>query len=97
MNINKDDLERQMQRHKCEQKERVSKLHSYKEDYTLEKLLQDLDTYFEGEVDFDLEKVTNFVQKEGVLDNIIKAAIQKDTHPVCEFIEEIFKDSVSED
>jgi len=91
-----DDLNREIERCKSERKRRISKLYSFKEGYTVEKLLKDLDVYFEGEVDFDLEKIRDLAQKEGMLDNIIKAAIEKDTHPVCEFIEEIFKDSVSE-
>ncbi|UCG34686.1 MAG: hypothetical protein JSW17_04115 [Candidatus Omnitrophota bacterium] len=85
-----------MERYKSERKGRISKLHPFREGYSVDKLLDDLNTYFEGEVDFDLEKVTELAQKKGMLENIIKAAIQKDTHPVCEFIEEIFKDSVSE-
>ena len=91
-----DDLNREIERCKSERKGSISKLSPFKEGYTVEKLLKDLDIYFEGEVDFDLEKIIAFAQKDGMLDNLIKAAIEKDTHPVCEFIEEIFKDSVSE-
>jgi len=73
----------------------ISKLSDFKDNYTVEKFLVDLEVYFEGEIDFNLEKIQETIEAPGKLDKLIKKANDKNTHPVTEFIQELFKELAS--
>ena len=73
----------------------VSKLSDFKDNYTVEKFLVDLEVYFEGEIDFNLEKIQEAIEAPGKLGQLIKKAKEKNTHPVTEFIKELFKELAS--
>ena len=75
--------------------EAISKLSDFRDNYTVGIFLVDLEVYFEGEVDFNLEKIQETIETPGKLDQLVKAAKEKNTHPITEFIQEIFKDSTS--
>jgi hypothetical protein len=71
-------------------RERRKKLHDYFTGYTVEKFMDDLCAYFDGEIDFNLEKIREAVSAKGKLIELIRKAEQKDTHPVSEFLQELF-------
>lgn len=70
-----------------------AKLHDFNDGYTLDMLMEDLDAYFDGEVDFDFEKIKNMVCRNNKLNEIVKRAKLLNTHPVSEIIKEILKES----
>ena len=69
----------------------------YKKGYNGGRFLEDLVKYFEGEVDFNLDKISKELEKPGKLSCLIDKAKEKNTHPVTEFVEELFKDLTSQD
>ncbi len=71
---------------------KIASLHNFDRDYSLDKFIVDLKDYFEGEVDFNLDKIKKEISKPGELKRFIAQACQKETHPVVEFLQEIFKD-----
>lgn len=75
-----------------ERNKQISKLGSFNADYNLSNFLADLETYFEGEVDFNLDRIKAEVGQKGKLSCLVSKARQNNTHPVVEFIQEIFKD-----
>ncbi len=72
--------------------DKLAKLNDYKQGYTAGKFIFDLESYFEGEVDFNLERIQQLIEEPGRLDHFIREATKKNTHPVTEFIQEIFKE-----
>lgn len=72
---------------------RRKKLHDYHQGYTIEMLLKDLEIYFDGEVDFNYEKIQEFLQLPGKFEQLIKRANDRNTHPVSEFIQDMVKDA----
>ncbi|MBD3264542.1 MAG: hypothetical protein GF375_05535 [Candidatus Omnitrophica bacterium] len=74
-------------------KQRWAALNDYKESYTPEDFIEDLQVYFENEIDFNLETVRQIISKEGELDKLKNRAEANSSHPVTEFLLEIFKDS----
>lgn len=74
-------------------KEQWSKLNDYKKHYTSNEFIEDLQAYFDNGVDFDLETIRRTVSKKGELDKLKKQADVNGSHPVTEFLLEIFKDS----
>lgn len=88
----KPDIEAEIRRSKKRKADKLKKLNDFNAEYNIDKLLEDLDSYFEGEVDFNLDKIKEEVQKEGKLTELTKQAIKKQTHPVVEFIQQILKD-----
>jgi hypothetical protein len=75
---------RKMQQHK------LLHLSDYKESYTVDKFMQDLVDYFDNEVDFNLEKIRTLIARPRELNRLILKAKEKNTHPVTEFIKELF-------
>lgn len=75
-----------------EKEEKIKHLGDYKEGYDSNQFIEDLIKYFEGEVDFNLDKVRKTIEKPLKLPCLIAKAKEKGTHPVTEFLEEIFKD-----
>jgi hypothetical protein len=75
-----------------ETRKRWGKLHDFRADYDAAKFLSDLENYFEGEVDFDIEKINSCVGVPGCLEGLIEKAKANNTHPVSEFIKGMMKD-----
>jgi hypothetical protein len=88
----KRDVEQEIKKLQKKKADRLKKLNDFNAEYNIDKLLEDLDSYFEGEVDFNLDKIKEEVQEQGKLTELIKLAIKKQTHPVVEFIQQILKD-----
>ena len=76
---------------------KLKHLGDYKKGYNRDRFIKDLVKYFEGEVDFDLDKISKELEKPGKLSRLVDKAKEKNTHPVTEFVEELFKDLTSQD
>lgn len=76
---------------------KLKHLGDYKKGYNSGRFLEDLVKYFEGEVDFNLDEIRKELEKPGKLSRLIGKAKEKNTHPVTEFVEELFKDLTSQD
>lgn len=74
----------------------LSGLSAFHNGYTADIFIVDLIKYFGPEVDFDLDKIHEMVKAKGYLTKLIKAAKENQTHPVTEFIQELFKDVSTE-
>ena len=79
-------LQRQAKRFK------LSQLGEYRTGYTSDDFLIDLVKYFDQEVDFNLDKIRKEIEKPHKLSGLIAKAEEKNTHPVAEFVEELFRD-----
>ncbi|MCF7874164.1 MAG: hypothetical protein K9L84_04565 [Candidatus Omnitrophica bacterium] len=88
----KPDIEAEIKRSRKKKADKLKRLNDFSTEYNVDKLLEDLDVYFEGEVDFNLGKIKEEVQKQGKLEELIDQAAKKQTHPVVEFIQQILKD-----
>jgi len=71
---------------------KLSQLSDYKTGYTSDDFFVDLDKYFDQEVDFNLDKIRKEIELPQRLTGLIVKAKEKNTHPVTEFVEELFKD-----
>ena len=71
---------------------KVNQLGDYKTGYTHNDFLVDLAKYFDQEVDFNLDKIRKEIEQPQKLARLITKAKEKNTHPVAEFVEELFKD-----
>ncbi|MBP7088343.1 MAG: hypothetical protein KBB01_03485 [Candidatus Omnitrophica bacterium] len=58
--------------------------------------MSDLISYFEGEVDFDIDNIRKYLKDSAKLDELISLAKTNSTHPVIEFIQKIFKELARE-
>ena len=74
---------------------KLSQLGNYKTGYTGDDFLVDLVKYFDQEVDFNLDKIRKEIEQPQRLARLIAKAKEKNTHPVVEFVEELFKDLAS--
>lgn len=72
--------------------EKISQLTDYRKQYDVNSFIKDLVVYFDGEVDFNLDKIRQEIEESQHLGNLIKKANQNNTHPVTEFIQELFED-----
>ena len=88
-----DDREMRFQRQAKSFK--LGQLGDYKDGYTSDDFLVDLAKYFDLEVDFDLDKIRKEIEQPQKLSCLIAKAKEKNTHPVAEFVEELFKDLAS--
>ncbi|MCK4520128.1 MAG: hypothetical protein KAT96_03100 [Candidatus Omnitrophica bacterium] len=70
---------------------KLKHLGDYKKNYNSDRFIEDLVKYFEGEVDFNLDKIRKTIEKPLKLPCLIAKAKEKGTHPVAEFLEELFK------
>lgn len=91
-NKNKKNIAKEMKQLRKEKSDKLKKLNDFKTEYNVDKLLEDLDIYFEQEVDFNFDKIKEEIQAEDKLKELIDKACQKQTHPVVEFIHETLKD-----
>lgn len=71
---------------------KVSQLGDYRAGYTKDDFLFDLVQYFDHEVDFNLDKIRKEIKQPQKLAYLIAKAKEKNTHPVTEFVGELFKD-----
>jgi len=71
-------------------KNKISSLKDYQSNYSIDDFMIDFCRYFEEE-DFDLKKIREFIEPPGKLTQIINKAKKNSTHPVTEFIKELFK------
>jgi hypothetical protein len=94
MNKRRDsrDIEREVNRLRKEQAEKLKKLHDFGEEYNSDKLLEDLQEYFGKEVDFNFNKIKEEIRKQDILKDLIDRAVKKGTHPVIEFVQYTLKD-----
>jgi len=69
----------------------LSHLSGYKKGYNGKRFISDLVKYFDDEIDFNLDKVRDEIEQPGKLDQLIQKADQHNTHPVVEFVQNIFK------
>jgi len=74
---------------------KLHQLGDYKTGYTGDDFLVDLVKYFDQEVDFDLDKIREEIEQPQKLASLIARAKEKNTHPVVEFVGELFKDLAS--
>jgi len=88
-----DDKETRLQRQTKSFK--LSQLGDYKTKYTSDDFLVDLVKYFDQEVDFNLDKIRKEIEQPQKLAGLIAKAKEKNTHPVAEFLEDLFKDLAS--
>jgi len=71
--------------------EKITRLTAYQKNYTVDIFMKDLNVYFDNEVDFNLDKIHREIEKPGRLNNLIAKARKKNTHPVVEFLKELFE------
>ena len=69
------------------------RLCDFREGYTIEKLIKDLAIYFDGEVDFNIDKIKEMLAPEGKLNELVLRAVRNKSHPASELVMEIFKSS----
>lgn len=74
---------------------KLSQLGGYRAGYTSDDFLADLVKYFDQEVDFNLDTIRKEIEQPQKLARLIIKAKEKNTHPVVEFVEELFKDLAS--
>jgi len=85
-----DDREIRLQRQAKSFK--LSRLGDYRTGYTSDDFIVDLVKYFDQEVDFNLDKIRKEIEQPQKLAGLITKAKEKNTHPVVEFVEELFRD-----
>ena len=73
-------------------KKKIPELNDYRDNYTSSNFMSDLVKYFDKEVDFNLVQIQQVIEKPGKLSYLIEKAKEKNTHPVTEFVQELFKD-----
>lgn len=93
---NSHDSDKNFRRLIRQRQEKLTGLCDFQKGYTADKFIVDLVSYFGPAVDFDLDKIHESVKTKGYLNNLISAAKKNQTHPVTEFIQELFKDVTCE-
>ena len=71
---------------------KIGGLNSFLKDYSMDKFMQDLNNYFDNEVDFNLDKINDMFKDSGKLEALIARAKQTNSHPVIEFVQDIFRE-----
>jgi len=74
---------------------KLSQLGDCRAGYTSDDFLVDLVKYFDQGVDFNLDKIRKEIEQPQKLARLIAKAKERNTHPVVEFVEELFKDLAS--
>ena len=73
---------------------RLSGLGDYHRDnYTCDDLINDLNDYFDNEVDFNVEKIRAIIEQPGKLHQLMDRADENNTHPVSELVKEMIKET----
>lgn len=76
-------------------RDKLLQLRPYEKDYGLDEFIEDFIRYFDNEVDFNLSKIRTEIAAPGKLKQLIAKAKQKNTHPITEFLQELFRDLAS--
>jgi hypothetical protein len=69
-----------------------SRLSNYRGDYTVEQFMSDFLIYFDDPSDFNLQKIREYVESQGKLPALIDKARKNNTHPVAEFVRDLFRE-----
>ncbi len=88
-----DDKEINLKRYT--EKLKLKQLGDYRNGYNSDEFIEDLVKYFDGEVDFNLAKIRQEIEIPQRLPHFIAQAKKNNTHPVVEFVKELFKDITS--
>lgn len=72
-------------------KDKLSSLSDFHDSYNSDKFISDLENYFGSDADFNLFKIRRFIERPGKLEHLIARAKEKNTHPVTEFVQELFR------
>lgn len=75
---------------------KLAKLNDYHSNYSSDKFILDLEDYFGKDVDFNFNKIKQVIEVPGKLEEYVDRAKEKNTHPVIEFVQNIFKELTSE-
>ena len=86
------DKDREVKFYRQAKKKKIPELDNYRDNYTCSTFMSDLVKYFDNEVDLNLAKMQQTIEEPGRLSHLIEKANEKNTHPVTEFIQELFKD-----
>ncbi len=78
--------------HRGAKQDKMKRLSNYLNDYTTDAFIKDLFLYFDNEIDFNLEKIRKAIDKPGKLEQLKIRAKENNTHPVTEFVQELFKE-----
>jgi len=71
---------------------KIARLSAFRQGYSVKLFMADFGIYFDNEIDFNMDKIRQRIQKKGVLEELIRKAIQHNTHPVTEFVQELFRE-----
>lgn len=86
-----NELAKEIEQSRQRREAKIAKLNSFEKGYDVDTFISDLESYFEGEVDFNLAKIKEEIARLGNLEEIVNSAIQNKTHPVVEFVQKMFK------
>lgn len=75
-----------------EKDERIRRLNQFRQGYSVDLFLADFEKYFDNEIDFNLQAIRQRLEAAGVLEKFITRAIERNTHPVTEFVQELFRE-----
>ncbi|MFA7677624.1 MAG: hypothetical protein WCY34_05575 [Candidatus Omnitrophota bacterium] len=90
--LNSKDRNDQIEKQRRAQQEKIARMSGYLENYSVEKFLEDIKIYFDGEVDFNIAKIRLALETDNALKELIAKAKRNKTHPVVEFLKELFYD-----
>ncbi len=71
---------------------KIAELNTFLKGYDIDKFMQDLKDFYDNEVDFNFDKISDMLNKPGKLDTLINRAKKNNSHPVIEFVQDIFKE-----
>ncbi len=89
---NNSNKNKDIETHRRLSRDKIAGLNTFSNDYSIDKFMQDLDNYFDNEVDFNLDKINDMLKDSGQLEKLITKANQNKSHPVIEFVQDIFKE-----
>ena len=72
--------------------DRPRNLNDFSEEYTIEIFFTDLSRYFVEDIDFNMEKIREYIDSEGRFERLLGKARQHKTHPVTEFVRDLFSE-----
>ncbi|MDD3297209.1 MAG: hypothetical protein PHU64_07645 [Candidatus Omnitrophica bacterium] len=90
--FNSKDRDDRIEKQRRAQREKVDQLSDYLKGYSIEMFLEDIKVYFDNEVDFDMAKIRLAIETGEKLNKLIDKAKKNKTHPVVEFLKELFSE-----
>lgn len=72
--------------------EKIARLSAFRQGYSVELFMSDFEKYFDNESDLNMAKIRQRIEQPGVLHALIRRAIQHNTHPVTEFVQDLFRE-----